>query len=354
MSLPQTSLEPTETNVRFDHNKPLASKKAPSTDTEEEIFASDNAACVFRHSGWAGTRRKVYESLRRTGQAPSRVLNFTSCGYGAYVLRSPTAPYRYKVAGSCCHDRFCQPCANDRSYRIASNVVDRLKGKRVRFLTLTVKNVHGSLAEGIRDLADAFRRLRRTRFWTLNVTGGVAFLEVKYNDQADRWHPHFHCLIEGKYLPQKVLSDLWLKMTGDSHVVDIRLVKDDRSVSRYVTKYASKPLNSSFSRDSRHLDEAVRALYGVRLATTFGTWRGVALIADLDPEGWTPIGNLDNWLRRAWQGEREAVGVATALGSRALAALKYFGRPPPPPTDGTVPFFQPKQEKLFETRSVVY
>lgn len=350
----KTSLDSPETKYPTDARASLTSRPLTEKQPDPELFPSDNLASAFRHSGWARQRRLVYESLRRTGQAPSRVCNFSACGFGAYVVRSPEPPYRYKVAGSACHDRFCQPCGRERAARIAANVLDKIDGDRVRFVTLTVRNREGTLGAGLAALRDGFKLIRRSSFWRNHVRGGVAFLEVKYNEQNDRWHPHFHCLVQGKYLPQKVLSAEWQRCTRDSPVVDVRLASGAECVTKYVTKYASKPLNTTFSRSSRHLDEAVKCLYGVRLATTFGSWRGVALIGDPDPEGWTPIGSLDTWLQRAAEGDVEALAVVTGLGERAARVVRSIARPPPREGDVCEPLIRPRQLDLIDCRTHVY
>lgn len=150
------------------------------------------------------------------------------------------------------------------------------------FITLTLAGKDEGLGEKIDRLYRGFRALRQHPTWADKVNGGVAFLEVKYSDKAKRWHPHLHIMADAGYIDQGELSSVWRGITKDSFIVDIRRVKDDKQAAVYVTKYASKPLNSSFFSSTALLDEAVIALKGRRLCFAFGEWFGEGL--DLDSE----------------------------------------------------------------------
>lgn len=289
---------------------------------------------VFRHSGWAGHRRTVYKSLIRTNQSVSRIIGFADCGRCAYVLQSPEPPVRYRVAGSSCHDRFCNPCATERARTIAQNVIDRIGTERVRFITFTLRHTTEPLVDLLRKLYESFRRMQRTRLWKEGVKGGVAFLEVKWNRDSDSWHPHLHCLVQGRFIERQRLQDTWLLITGDSFVVDIRLPGGAEGVARYVTKYASKPLSTTFLYCPQRLDEAMHALRRRRLCMTFGSWRGMKLLDKVAEEGWTNIGPLSDWLARAKLGDVTACAVLLqidALKAGACLALTPIVEPRPPP-----------------------
>lgn len=296
---------------------------------------------TFRHSGWAEDRERVMQSLRRTEQPYARISSFCDCGSHAYVLRSLDEPVRYRVAGSTCHDRFCVPCATERSRQIALKCIERIGTTRVRFITLTLRQTDIGLSASIDRLLGSFKLLQRSKLWKKSVTGGVGFLEVKLNPHTRFWNVHLHLLCTGKYILRDSLAAEWLKCTGDSYVVHIMLPKGHRHVIRYVTKYASKPLNTSFSHDEGALDEAVRALKGRRLCTTFGGWRGILVHAEPSADAWESIGTLHDWLDRAGQGEQEALAVITAIDrTAALAVLELHPTTPrPPPPDATADIF---------------
>ncbi|GAF79661.1 unnamed protein product, partial [marine sediment metagenome] len=259
--LPPALLEAPETDSTLD-------LRWRGRDIEDPYFLST----TFRHSGWVRSRRLVVEALCRTRQPESRKREFTNCGNHAYVLRSIDDPSVFRIAGSSCHDRFCLPCANERAHAIALNVSDHLRERQCRFLTLTLRSADEPLAELLDKLYRSFQALRRRAVWRKRVTGGVAFLEVKYNAAKDRWHPHFHMLLEGRYLPDTDIRRLWYQITGDSRIIFIKMVTSQLHATRYVTKYASKPFNNTFLARPNKLDEAVVAMKGRKLALTFGKW----------------------------------------------------------------------------------
>lgn len=293
-----TSLEAPEINPQLHDDPPLG-----------QINETWEAVCTFRHSGWSHGRNLVYRSLWRTCQSDSRICNFSTCGSGAYVLQSIDDPKRFRIAGSCCHDRFCLPCAQERSSMIAQHVINKLGDGACRFLTLTLKSQQESLAFLLGKLTRCFTCLRRSKVWASAVTGGVAFIEVKWSETNHRWHPHLHCLVQGNFIKQQDLSACWYRVTGDSNIVDIRLVRSDVAATRYVTKYAGKPFNNSFLNRPAKLDEAVLALKGKRLCITFGDWRGTLLLQPVLESEWTNLGKLVDFLDDAARGDADAERV---------------------------------------------
>lgn len=288
-------------------------------------------ACDFRHSGWVGNREKIFAAFQRTDQPQNRLSNFEYCGSHSYVLQSVADPTIYRIAGSACHDRFCLPCAKERAFSTAQNVLDHLRQRRARFLTLTIRSTQEPLTELLDKLYSSFQRLRNSKLWKSCVIGGVCFLETNWYEREQRWHPHLHILIEGKYLPQPQLKRLWYAITGDSFIVDIRLVEDKKGAARYVTKYASKPFNNTFVTRPDQLDEAILALKGRKLLLTFGTWRGVTLLHKPDPGEWNNVGTLERYIQRAATGDPHCQAVLRSLTDTNLDLL-YARAPPLPPT----------------------
>jgi hypothetical protein len=187
---------------------------------------------------------------------------------------------------------------------------------RVRFLTFTLKHNDTPLADQLDRLYLAFRTLRRRPLWRTQVTGGAMFLEVKVGKDG-RYHPHLHVLAEGGWIDQKALSADWLAVTGDSFIVDVARVDDPGHRARYVTKYATKPADSTIIRDPAKLDEFLIAIKGRRLYQPFGNWR--ALLADVDasepPRPMTSLGSIYTICARAAQGDhkcRQWWSMATA------------------------------------------
>ncbi len=344
-----TSLDPPETKAQSALHHACDCPGQPISRLELTGSSAGTLSQVFRHSGWARQRNLVDAALIRTNQSVSRILAFESCGDGAYVLKSNEDPPRYRVAGSSCHDRFCQVCAAERSQAIALNVIERLGQQRCRFVTLTLRQTSATLQATIDRLYDSFRKLQRLQFWRQRVKGGVGFLELKHNSDAGTWNVHLHLLTQGKFMPQKQLSQTWLQITGDSFIVDIRMPGGKEAVTRYVTKYASKPLNTSYLFDSNRLDEAILAVKNRRLCTTFGGWRGVLLVKHPDEEAWENLGSLEDWIKRAARGDQTATNVLRQIDAdRMTLAVEAHPPPPrPPPPEPHVPRWV--QDTIFDT-----
>lgn len=323
-----SSLDPPETNLES------------CTSAQPLTLRHTSAALRFRHSGWQRDRQRVYDSLCRTHQRAQALDAFPDCGRHAYVLQSPDDPNVYKVAGSTCHHRFCLPCAQERSRRLAHNVLDHLAGKPARFLTLTIRSTTEPLSELLDKLSACYGRLRSRKFWKTHVTGGVSFIEVKWNDGLQRWNVHLHAIIQGRYMSVGVLSQLWKKITSDSLIVDIRAIKDERMIARYVTKYASKPLDHSVLHHPPKLDEAIVALKGRRLATTIGNWRGVLLTPKENEDRWIPLGSLDQMYRQASDGNARAQTILSSLNAPDVPTTAATRMTRAPPASSTLPSLQ--------------
>jgi hypothetical protein len=272
---------------------------------------STSRAARWRHAGWAANRQRVYDALIATHRSEARINAFATCGCNAVLLESDTLPVTYKISATNCHDRLCVPCGNARAAEIARCLAARTDGKELKFITLTIAGHGKSLSDKLNMLYKGFRSLRQTPLWQSSIHGGAAFLEIKWSDKAHRWHPHFHLICEGRFIPQDKLSTLWHAITQDSFIVDVQAVRDPNEVHKYVTKYASKPLNMSFVCDPSLLQEALTSLHGRRLCFAFGTWYKTRLhevdAPDEPREGYTPIYSLEQIIAAAEAGDKDAL-----------------------------------------------
>lgn len=284
---------------------------------DEIPFDSQTPAARFRHSGWAQIRKRVFDAMQACHVPLNRRNAFATCGNAATVCQNDAPPHDYKIRANHCHDRLCTPCANARSQEIARALNERLHGSKLSFITLTICGTGQPLAELLRRLYVGFRALRLHPAWKDAVRGGAAFLEVKWSDRAQRWHPHFHLICDASFIDQGELSTIWRTITKDSFIVDVRRVQDPEKANRYVTKYASKPLNSSFSNNPSLLQEALTSLHGKRLCFCFGTWYKIPLhdvdVDDQERGSWTPLYSLNDLLREAERGNLDARCVLEQL-----------------------------------------
>lgn len=228
-----------------------------------------------------------------------------------------------RVVAHYCHDRWCIPCQRTRAAIIRSNIARATEGQTVRFITLTLRHSQTSLKDQIDRLYRSFKALRRRPEWIAAVGGGVALLEIKLSDRDGLWHPHLHCLCVGSYFDARRLSELWLAVTGDSSIVDIKLVREASQVAHYITKYVTKTVDSSVLRDAIKLDEAVKALHGRHLLLPFGQWEHVKFTeTERGDTNWIDCGTLVDLYANARAGDVRARRLTEAV------ERKYGDLPP--------------------------
>lgn len=297
-----TSVHPPETNPH--------AQDEPESLPDTSIADSDVA---FRHSGWLPVRNKVERALGVIFPSKARLERFQRCGTGAWVWRSATDPIHYRITADHCHDRWCLPCGRSRGRVIARNLSAWLGHKQLRFITLTLRHRDEPLADSLDRLYKSFSKLRRCKDWQAAVDGGAAFLEIKHGLDNRTWHPHLHIIAEGRYFQHAKLKAAWYRATGDSYVVDIRPVRSAEHLLHYVTKYVSKPLDSSVYATDDTLQEAMIAMHGRRTCLTFGNWRGLDLTDDKDETEWESIGPLSIVIEHAREGDPDSLHAVLSL-----------------------------------------
>jgi len=302
-----TSVHPDETTVRFAPPCP-ADPSGDDTITLHE---------TFRHSWWALRRARVAMALDRQGVGTETRDRFARCGSSAWVLRDAEQPDRYRLATNRCRNRWCEACTRDRRRIVTSNLASALEGHELRLLTLTLAARAVPLDDQLRDLYGYFRLFRRNNRVAPRMTGGVYFLELTYNERTSRWHPHLHVIFEGSYLPHAIAKEVWLDVTGDSYIVDLRPLSGARGAAGYVAKYATKSVNASVWTAPARLDEAMSALAGRRTFQPFGGWRALHLSRPPgDDTVWEPVCTLADMIRRARGGDQTASRILSHIANR--------------------------------------
>jgi hypothetical protein len=77
---------------------------------------------------------------------------------------------------------------------------------------------------------------------------------------------HVHALVVGRWHPQGRISEAWRLATGDSSIVDVRLARDVKEVTKYAVKF--------FARSPEELASLYRATCGRRRIEAVGQLRG--------------------------------------------------------------------------------
>lgn len=308
---PATSLVPLETNQRIE----------PELTALHRSYLEDpNRA--FIHTGWRNRRRKILRALIEAGIGPNRTSAFRACGACAWVERSVEPEPRYRIKANWCRDRWCAVCATRRGREIAARVLTDRDPRNLRFVTLTLRiaprgqaspGEPGSLKHALDRLYKSFTKLRATPLWKNATTGGAAFTELKWSPSSQGWNVHVHAIIEGRYMPHPAIKGAWHKITGDSHVVDIRKVRTTTAAVAYVTRYVSKSWDRKTEQQPTLLSEAIQTLSARHLVTTFGTWRGKPLRAVPSDTEWELVMPLEALQDRMEAGEPSAYIIWASL-----------------------------------------
>jgi len=251
-----------------------------SLDTEETSVPPDDHH-TYRSFLASGCKQEldfttsIYQTTdRRSGSTRAAKLSF--CRTSAYFVRHRVTG-EIRVASSRCKLRWCPLCIRTKRFILVTTIVPWLKKAiKPKFMTLTLKHSNAPLSHQIRSLYDFSRNLRRRPWFKKRCKGGIWFFQLTQNKDDGAWHPHLHLLCEGRYIPHRELSAIWLDVTGNSKIVDIKAVKDVKKAAEYVARYATAPCKlSDFS-----VEDAITvfdALHGLRICGTFGTGRAIKL-----------------------------------------------------------------------------
>jgi len=110
-------------------------------------------------------------------------------------------------------------------------------GQPNRFITLTVNpSAPGTPEEHLLQLSHAWKTIVK-RIRRKHPKKAINYLVVV--ESTKRGQPHLHILFRGPYVHQSVLSR-WMDELLSSPIVDIRKIKNQREVVRYVAKYVGK------------------------------------------------------------------------------------------------------------------
>ena len=296
----------------------MAKKKTP-------VNVSDLAAGTFTRVDEAGL---LGERIARYGKAHARSLmmlehlretpspastktaaSLASCGnYLHFREYFTVGKVRLHNATFCKQHLVCPLCAIRRgakalgAYLTRWQVIQQERPElRPYLLTLTVKN-GPDLEERQAHLTRSLKRLMHHRRDFNAGTRGAPYTELckaqgavytlELTNKGNGWHPHCHMIVLASSQPsQSDLSAEWLRITGDSMIVDCRPITGDPSegfmeVFKYAVKFSDLTLEDNW--------HAAQTLKGKRLLNSFGLFRGVEIPDSLLDE---PLDELPYWDR---------------------------------------------------------
>lgn len=239
-------------------------------------------------------RAKVLARLEEEGE-DTLAAALQRCGE-QFLLHCCNCGFQH-VAEKRCSQKWCPVCvrkiATQRSLKYSRAAA---LCKWPMFLTLTRANIGELNAHDIRDLRRRFGKFRRQVFWSKNVTGGVACIEITNTGRG--WHPHLHCLLDCRWLAietpepkpyysraikaerfKRAAAELernWSACLGQL-VSSVKVKRTSGAdIIKEVCKYAVKGSDLVDSPDP--IGPAIWAMKSTRLVTSFGSFYGKQLV----------------------------------------------------------------------------
>jgi plasmid rolling circle replication initiator protein Rep len=178
-----------------------------------------------------------------------------------------------RFIGSLCRKRWCQTCNRIKTAELMNAYKKPLLDfKEPCLVTLTAPTVkarqlNSEITKRIKSFQRAKDNLRKNHGIKLN---GVRKTEVTYNEKEDKYHPHFHFIIDGMQEAEKLRS-LWLDQFPNANLKaqDIKLIEDEKGLIE-VFKYATKDIISNKT-TARAQNIIYTAIEGKRIYQTFGS-----------------------------------------------------------------------------------
>lgn len=183
------------------------------------------------------------------------------------------------IQSRCNQDRLCQNCARAKSSQriedFKTDLTRLAEDKGLYFVTLTAptcreRELRATITKRLKAFAKVKNNISRRYNTKLN---GLRKLEVTYNRDTHKYHPHFHFVIQGES-EAYLLRDLWLNQFRDASIKaqdirEIKVTKDDASNLIEVFKYATKGVVKD-TEDAHAEYHILRAIDRRRIFQTFG------------------------------------------------------------------------------------
>ena len=187
-----------------------------------------------------------------------------------------------RLQGSLCRKRWCQHCNRIKTAELIKGYQAPLEAmqedKDFYHVTLTAPTVHArQLRSEIKKRYKGFVAVKDNMRKNYNVKlNGIRKTEIAYNEEEDKYHPHFHVMVQGK-IEAYLLQKLWLEFFPRSKIFGQKIVFIDPSNSKNlveVFKYAVKDVTSDAT-SAKAMDIIYTALDCIRTLQTFGSIRKV-------------------------------------------------------------------------------
>ena len=296
MRVSQREKPPLANSLATDANEGQSYLENTTKKIERYSRARERAVAIIPH---------IYQEFQKTGSPflESVRESLIECGnYLGFRNYYTVGEMRLVNANFCKKHLFCPVCAIRRASKSLSSYLERYKAVRLEnpslrpyMVTLTVKN-GDDLDERYNHLAKSVVKITRNRTRSLSsktsrhvsefakIQGAIGSYE--FTNKGNGWHPHVHIIAllpEGVTIDQHQLSQEWLKITGDSYIVDVRPIDNHHDPVKgfvEVFKYALKFSDLSYNQQIH----AALTLSKRRLLFSFGLFRGVKVPDSLTDE----------------------------------------------------------------------
>jgi hypothetical protein len=174
-----------------------------------------------------------------------------------------------------CGDRLCPLCKKPNYYRLLHKyipVISKISSSKLQQITLTHRNFLYLTKSKVDLIVSDLKKLRKTDLFKNQVRGGLAVVETKHVNDRVGWNLHIHILVDADFIPQKQLSKVWLGITGNAFIVDIRNTGNRPKSSIYhLLKYFLKTPVIRGADESQLKIDFNNAFRGSRNVITFGS-----------------------------------------------------------------------------------
>lgn len=194
------------------------------------------------------------------------------CTYGEQVGN--------KIKFKYCNARWCTTCNRIRTAKLINGYEPVIaKMNEPYFVTLTRVTVNRSeLKDEINNRIKLFSKIIKSIRRKGIACNGIRKLECTYNKDDDKYHPHFHVIVDGYDIAQTIVKK-WILETKnlnikiDEQAQNIRPVDDGtlKELFKYTTKLVAKDRSLCLPA----LDHIFQSMYGKRTFQPFGNVRMV-------------------------------------------------------------------------------
>ena len=185
-------------------------------------------------------RHKKHAELLDTAAMPFEADKVRECGKMYNQWRCDGCGEKAWTIVQPCNSKFCPDCQQARSARAYAAYHTALEAvKEPRMIVLTVRNVNlGELHFHLKEFSKCLTRMW-SNYLKPRAKGALCAIEVTYNRETRTWHPHAHILVDGDYIEQAWIANVWKKITKGWGLV-VWVQKCDPGWEHELLKYVTK------------------------------------------------------------------------------------------------------------------